>query len=193
MDSIASLVLPYIDSERTWILLAARTSKALSAHLVHHWEDRYRQLLADLRSCRARFEITRYVSCHMRDPFYWGEDDTLDAWFFTVSILKPQSFARQAVPQIQQALCMMENWEGDAEYTASEEIPSMPTAPCKVFYPIGSIPIRVAYTPTPLLTGSLEQLSEWLETPHFDEGYSTDESWECDCGETHTVHDDDFF
>jgi hypothetical protein len=194
--SIASLVLPYIDSERAWVMLAARTNKALSAHLDanHHWEGEYSQLLEDLRSGRARFEITRYVGCFMSDPFYWDETDNLDEFSFSVSFLESsrQSFARQVVPQVKQALLIMEEWcdeYGEAEYTASEADmkPQQGGGTCKTTYHIGSIPLRVTDTPSRLWNGDLDKLSSWMRPPYEDHGYDTDVSWECECGESYSA------
>jgi hypothetical protein len=198
--AVASLVLPHIDAELKWVMFAARTSKALAAHLDMncHWDDQYRSLLAELNSGRARFEITRYVSCCRRDSFYWDYD--LRDFFFTVCVLQPstKSFARQAVPQMRQAQRIMDDWnydahEGEAEYTASEvvRIPMKARGDaCRTNYYIGSIPLRVASTASaPLLTGDIWTLSAWLETPYIDQGYSTDESWECGCGESYHADD----
>ena len=68
---VASLVLQYIDPDKNWIMFAARTNRSLSIHLdnCHHWEERFKQLITELRSGLARFEIGRYVCCQMRTRF----------------------------------------------------------------------------------------------------------------------------
>ena len=90
--NVASLILPYVSSHRHWIMFAARTNKAFSVHLdkCRHWDERFKQLLMDLRSGRARFEVQRYVSCSMTDCFYWDPKDNLDGIYFTISVL-PES------------------------------------------------------------------------------------------------------
>jgi len=198
-SSVLSLTLPYVKNESKWIMVAARTSKALSVFFdatQHHWEYRYKKLLAKLNSGRARFEIKRYVHCQYRDSFYWSDTDNLDAFFFTISILDclPRSFARQAVPQIKQAIGVMREWnrQSDANvfFTAKPSKPRSVNVPggCRKTYFVGSISFRVVEAPGQLIDhGLLDTLSRWMETPDDDAGYTTDESWECGCGDSYSA------
>jgi hypothetical protein len=200
---ILSLALPYVQDERQWILLAACTNKALSSHLdlvEHHWDTRYKQLIAELRSGHARFEIRRYVRCGSTELFHWERGAELGvSTFFTVSVIEPsrRSFARQAVPQVKQALNIMAKWnassEADAVYTAKKRKHYHKTPPpraCRATHHLGCIPIRVATTPSPLLHGDLQALNERMKRSWSYNGYSTDESWEweCECGASYESH-----
>ena len=134
------------------------------------------------------------------DSFYWGEGDNLDGYCFTITVLEHsgKSFARQAAQQYLQAQHMMEEWddynmETTTIYTA-DEVSTPPslrdTGICKTDIPIGFIPIRISNVPTPLLTGDLDIVSQWMATPDLDEcEYDTDESWECECGESYSASD----
>ena len=193
---ILSLVLPYVRNERQWVLLAACTNKALSFYfdkVQRHWDSRYKKLIADLQSGRARFDIERYVHCGATDSFGWGDGVELGICF-SVSIAEPSqhSFARQAVPQVKRARDIMSKWNGSADacaaYTAKKvkklkggAVPLLRA--CKTTYFIGSIPLRVGSGP--LLQGDLQALAARLQRSYVSDGYSTDESWEweCECGE----------
>ena len=195
---ITSLVLPYVRSERRWVMLSARTSKSLSLFLdsvQHHWDHRYKKLLSKLRSGRARFEITRHVRCCMRDQFYWSDRNQLDGFAFTVTVVEQAhtSFARQAVPQLKRILGLVERTldgvDIDVIFTARSRMRTRTTPfiqGCNQAHFIGAIPVRAASTPTELVRGDLDALGRWLE-PWEDEegGYDTDESWVCECGEVH--------
>jgi hypothetical protein len=195
---LTSLVLPYVKGERKWTMLAARTSKSLSEFLdaeQHHWESRYKNLLSRLHSGRARFEIRRRVHCYRRDAFYWDDDSNLDGFGFTVSVIQPhaRSFARQAVPQLRQIMRIMERWhrclEIEVTFAARRKAPArIPFVHgCRKTHYIGAIPIRVASTPTDMVRGNLYALADWMDSPEDEEdGYDTESSWECECGETHT-------
>jgi hypothetical protein len=195
---LTSLVLPYVKSERKWTLLAARTSKSLSAFLdmeQHHWESRYKNLLARLRSGRARFEIQRRVHCYRRDPFYWDNDSNLNGFGFTVSVIQPHahSFARQAVPQLRQIMRIMGRWNrgGETEVTFTGRRKMGVVIPfvygCRKTHFIGAIPIHVAWTPTEPMRGNLYALADWMDSQADEEdGYDTESSWACECGETHS-------
>jgi hypothetical protein len=197
--NVASLVLPYVKKERQWVMLAARTSKALSHFLdmvQHHWESRFRTLLTKLRSGRARFEIERYVHCCMSDSFYWSDRDNLNGFAFTVSVLEdvPRSFARQAVPQLMRIMDIMNDWNagGDASisFTARRRLPNrnlFPSSGCRKTFYIGAIPIRTATTPSALVSGDLDVLADWMDSRDREGGYDTDESWECECGESYST------
>lgn len=199
---VLSLTLPYIKNESKWIMMAARTSKSLSLFfdtVQHHWEHKYRKLLAKLESGQARFEIERYVHCQYRDSFYW--DNTrlacLDQIFFTISFLDhiPRSFARQAVPQMKQAIHRMRKWnrqsDASATFTAKPPKPRSVNTPggCRKKYFIGSISFKKTSVPLdPIdINNLLGTLSMWMETPDTDEGYSSDESWECGCGDSYSA------
>ena len=192
---ILSLVLPYIKNERQWVLLAACTNKALSFYLdvaQHHWDSRYKKLITDLQSGRARFDIERYVHCGATDPFSWSFRGELGI-SFSVSVVEPsqRSFARQVVPQVKQARDIMKKWNASADacvtYTTKKnrerKIKSGLLRACKNTYFIGSIPLRVGAGP--LLNGDIQALAKRLQRSYVSDGYSTDESWEweCECGE----------
>ena len=198
METILSLVLPYIHNEHSWILLCARTSKALSLHLdlvERHWGVRYAQLVAELRSGRARFEIKRYVRCGSTDPFRWECGSELDACF-TVSVDESvqRSYARQAVPQVKQAVALMSRWQAASDahvfYTAKKKKPYLlpPPRACRATHRIGCIPLCLApATPVPLLSGDLEALQERVRRAQVGEVGGIKEEglweWECECGE----------
>jgi len=192
---ILSLVLPYVRNERQWVLLAACTNKSLSFYLdvvQHHWESRYKKLIADLQSGRARFDIERYVHCGATDPFTWNGSCELGI-SFSVSVVEPSqhSFARQVVPQVKQARSIMNKWNAEADacatYTAKKskqkKLNDTLLRACKATYFIGSIPLRIGSGP--LLNGDIDALAGRLQLSCVSDGYSTDESWEweCECGE----------
>jgi hypothetical protein len=187
--NVASVRLAFLSRYRHWIMFAARTNKALSVHLDQdgHWDERFKQLLMDLRSGRARYEIERYVRCEMTDSFYWDPKDNLDEFYFTISVLPEcgRSFARQAVPQVQQAFRMMREWHSGKAivvYTVDEESRATVRKYCEccftweTTYHIGTIRFRVSDVKTPLFHGDLERLAAWMMTPEVDEGYDTDQS-----------------
>ena len=192
---IASQVLPYVKNQGKWIMLAARTSKALSVYLdvgQHHWENRFKKLLAKLRSGQARCEIRRFVSCCMGDAFVGRNTQTLNGFAFTISIEEaaPRSFARQAVPQFKQIMRIMKDWNAcgntSVRFTA-KKVKAPRKAGCGQMHFVGAIPIRTASTPTALVSGNLEALANWVESEDDESGYDTGESWECECGESYSA------
>ena len=192
-----SLALQHVNSQRKWVMLAACTSKSLSEYLEansFHWENRFKHMLAKLRSGRARFEILRYVSCCKGDPFYMRNVRNplaLEGFVFTVSIVDPRRFARQAVPQLKQLMGIMKKWDADGHtdvtFTAKKTKASR-EAGCEQMHFVCSIPVRIASTPTALVTGSLDALADWVDTRDDESGYDTGDSWECDeCGESYSA------
>jgi len=214
--TITSLVLPYVRGERKWVMFAARTNKALAVFLdsvQHHWEHRYKHFLARLRSGKARFEIMRYVGCHMRDPFCW--EGNLDGFGFTITTVEsnPYSFARQAIPQLKRILRRVARaLDGDdvrVDFTARSRVrrPKPFVRGCGKTHFIGAIPVTLLISSEPstelisskpstelisskpsteLMRGDLDALGRWLERwDAEDNGYDTDESWVCECGQAH--------
>jgi hypothetical protein len=199
---VLSLTLPYVKKESKWVMVAARTSKSLSLFfdtVQHHWEYRYRNLMAKLDSGRARFEIERYVRCQYRDSFYWTDTKMacLNQIFFAILILDhlPRSCARQAVPQMKRAINRMRVWncqsDANATFTAKSPKSRRVNTPggCRKSYFIGAISLRKTSSPADLIdnNGLLDTLSTWMETPDIDEGYGSDQSWECECGDSYSA------
>jgi hypothetical protein len=192
---VASLALPYVQKDAHWVMLAARTSKSLSAFLdvaQHHWETRFQKLLTRLRSGRARFEIRRYVSCCTGDSIFQRIPKNLDGFAFTVSIADaaPHSFARQAVPQLKQIMRIMKGWNrgGSTTVVLTANRPKRARkAGCGQMHYVGAIPLRTASTPSELVSGNLDALADWVEDTGEGSGFETDESWECKCGKAYSA------